>query len=421
MKKAIDYIVSIIIKIRKKRTLTSLLYLISFFLIRDIFSQLSAVEKIINVLSRSTMALDLPIASWIIKILSYILFPGNSTTSIVLLIMFVVAAILKYAELKSFDNPKFQKRVKEIEVESQEKKDKEIKRHISKFEKSEKRKNTQINLLNTLINKGLIEEEDVYNHIKSNDIYAVYIYANTLPPIDISGVKDYTSNRKYPKFLEQELKFVRMGVRSTLFVTNTKRLPRNLRDTKNLKEYLLKKLDQPLLEEWTDFLKWLKRKRKIELKRLYDSYKNKKHKEMLGLSVTIVRGKINEDNIGFLHKNVLTPKFQDMLNEEVKLGKIIIPREKKVLVKKFVLDSSIELLFFGETKDNLGKLMKLESKLKRALDIKQFTDYKYKSKEDVADIFKEEFSTEVAKRYAHLLILRAERYEKNLKALGVSV
>ena len=417
VKGAIDYIISIIISLRRRKSLNSLLGLSIILLAREVTSFISLSDTIIQALKESSFSASYPNIGAIIEVLSSIIFiKGNVYSLIVFVFIFIVCAALKIIELRSLDSPKFKRKLQEVEEAAEKRTDETVKRHTKILVKQAKQKNAQINLLNKLINKGLIEEEDVYNHIESGDLYAVYVYANTLPPAE-----GYVSKRLYPEFLVQEMNFIRMGRRSTLFVINTKRLPKNLRDTKNLKEYILKKLDDLLLQEWTAYIKWLKKSDKEELIKIYEQYKDTNYNKVLGLSITIIRGKFNEDNFGYLYEKVLTPKFYEMINEDIDLNNLHIKREKKIQVKKFVFDSSFELLFFGETVANLNKLKKLENKLKNTLDIKKFTDYQYQSKEDIANIFKDEFSIDKADEYAKKLIKESTKYETAFKALGISI
>jgi hypothetical protein len=413
-KETINWLVDLYIKIRKK-SLNSLLALSITLLAREIASRFDFTVKIVAIIKESTFFTAHSTLSKIVEITGRIIFiEGNNISLEIFLAVFVVLAILKGMEILSTDSPKFREREKEIEQREEARSDKKIRDYMALREKKEKERNVQINLLNNLINKGLIEEEEIYNRIRSGDLYAVYISPIPLP------VKDYPKNRLYPEFLE-ELRFVRMGRFSTLFITNRKRLPKNLRNTKELQEFLLKKLDKTLSREWVEVLTWLKIQRKKELKEQYKLYKNKTYNEVLGLSITIIRGKVNEDNLGFLHGNILPSKFKDMLNEEIDLDKIHIPSNKKIAINKFVLGSSFELLFYGEKKTNLEKLKSIENELKNSLEIEKFTDYQYKSKEDITNVFKNKFTIQEAEKYADILIKRSKKYEIALRSLGISV
>ena len=90
-------------------------------------------------------------------------------------------------------------------------------------------------------------------------------------------------------------------------------------------------------------------------------------------------------------------------------------------VKNFVLDSSIEILFYDLPQKELEIIKSLEIKLKRKLDISKLFDYLDRSDEDISNILKQKFSDETAIKYTKLLKARLREYESALKDLGISI
>ncbi len=332
----------------------------------------------------------------------------------------IVFFLFMYAILSFLDKRGGIKDFKHIsnKLRSIEELNKKVDKRTTYFERHNKKRESEINLVNELLNNGLIEEEEVYNNIESKELYGVYCFANPLPIVKSRLKKYEPGKRYYPKFFEDKLNFVRMGKRSSFFVITSNRLPKELRDTLVLKKYILTEVDKLLKKEWRDFLDGLKSSKSFKSK--YHIYKKQRYKDILKFTVTIIRGKINENNLGYLYDKILPKAFYNLINQEVDLNKIDIPQEKKVAVKKFVLNSSFELFFYGIKDSDLTLLKALEQELKQKLSISSFIDYTKKSEEDIAKIFQNKFSKSTSLKYAKLLKKRSNEYKSALKALGIT-
>lgn len=210
-----------------------------------------------------------------------------------------------------------------------------------------------------------------------------------------------------------------MGGLIPLFVTSTKRLPKKLRNTINLKNYILSRAPSLLEEDWKKFINWLKGEK--DLVEYYEKYKDKNFEEILKFNIVITRGKINSNNVGCLYGKRLPKEFYDLFNEEVDLRKVNLPSEKKVRIKEFVLDASIEILFYGINNFELTNIKNLEQKLKSELNITNIFEYLKMSEDDISKIFREKFSEDKAKEYANLLQTRCKKYKEALSELKINI
>ncbi len=267
-------------------------------------------------------------------------------------------------------------------------------------------------LVGKLIDRGLISQADVIKHLEGIDTFFLYCYANRLPaPSDKARIA-----RLYPTFLKNE-GFVRVGNRSGFFVITAKKLTKRLQDTPVLYAWLMKELKNQLAREWTAQLTKLNTRRYMAY---YQKYRNDKYTDHLNMNILLTKIKLRSDNIGIINKNIFPKDFVKLINEDLKLGKIEINEEQKVQVRKFVLDSSFELFFSEVPKNDLNKLLRLESRLKQQLNINSFIDYTQQAEQDMTNILKSSFNAAKASEYANMLKSRAKDYVDALKEMGIS-
>lgn len=280
-------------------------------------------------------------------------------------------------------------------------------------------KETSLNLLNNLLNNGLIDDEEVFEHLPNSDIYCLICFPTTMKKL-ITGNKEYTFvTRQYPDFLKS-IGFVRTNRFSPAFVTTPRRLTKTFRNIPALKNYILEQVDPILESEWKLYLKEMKKKRGF--KKYWREYKKQDYKDHLLFSLAIIRGKLDERNVGYLFgKKTYSKDFEDLLKEEVDFKHIDLPRQKKVRIKEFISDSSIELFFYGVNKKVLDQIKALESKLKEELNITKFPDYLKNSEEDIAKIFNTKFTKKDSLNYAKLLKKRIKEYDSALRDLKISI
>lgn len=333
---------------------------------------------------------------------------------------YIFIAMIVFALLSLFDKMKEGKEMyrlrREVELSNQRIKeiDKKTSEQIEKFDRIENEKRESIHLLGELINKGLIDQEDVLNHLENPDIFSLSCHATTLPyPKDMDRDK-----RLYPMVL-QKMGFVRMRRYGALFVITGNKLHPDLRDTELLKKYILAKIDESLKEEWKAFLNRLGSDPLYRKK--YLRHKKERYDKHLKFSVLLLRGKISKRNIGYLKMPVFGKEFYELINADINLNKVSLPKDKKVKIKKFVLDSSIDLFFYDVKKSDKEKLELLERKLKSELGIKQFSDYLDANNQDITDVFEKSFSPKRSEEFTKLLKRRVYKYTEALKDLGISV
>ncbi|HLC78254.1 MAG TPA: hypothetical protein VJH92_03960 [Candidatus Nanoarchaeia archaeon] len=342
---------------------------------------------------------------------------------IALAVVYVAITFIKDIKSESKESRLFG-RIRELttKYENESERNKEIDRKLSETQnilhKLTSEKETSIHLLTQLLNKGLIDEEDINRHLESAELTSVFVYATPLPQVKEKKQKLKGFRRLYPGFFEQDIGFIRMGRVAPFFVILSDNLPKELRDTRTLKAYLLSKIDFLLKEEWDLFLDELK---KQSFKKNLKKYEKEKYSDHLKLSILILKGKISENNLGFLHEQTFYKRFYDLIRLNIDFAKIDLPTFKKTKVKNFILDSSFELLFYGVPSEDLKKLEEVEPKLKKNLNILNLTDYANKSEQDIAEILKEKFSSNTAVEYSKRLCKKAKEYDKALRKLGIGL
>lgn len=286
--------------------------------------------------------------------------------------------------------------------------------HATSFNEWKFEKEAHIELLKRLVDRGVISIEDVYRHFETNDVFLIYCYANSVPQIP----RFKHPARFYVEYLENGLKCVRLGSRSHLFVTNTRRIPASLHDVKTLKDFLLVELDGVLRREWDNMIESLNSDKKW--KRYYNNYSKLKYNDVLKISLLVIRTKINSNNIGLLDRLILPREFYDVINEVVDLSKISMLPQTKTKVKNFVLDSSIELIFHDLEVTKLEKIKEFEPELKKRLNIIKLFDYLGREDNEIEKSFKQIFPDNLATDYSTLLKKRLREYQNALEKLGIN-
>ena len=339
---------------------------------------------------------------------------------IIIIVMGVLQFIDKATSNKEFSiavstlQSQFTSDVGELKKQSEDQKrtsDEQIKLIKEMTQKMGEQQKARVNLVAKLVDKGLISQADVAKHLEGTDAFILYCYANPAP---VSNKVRLT--RLYPAFL-QKVGFVRMGRRSSFFITTTNRLTKKLQNPNFLKQWLYKELRGQLEAEWEGQLSKLSDRQK---EFLYKRYGEGDYSKFLNMNILIFKAKLSGGNIGIIGKNMLPVDFTKLIGTDIKLGKIPMEEEKKVQVRKFVFDSSF-FLFFGEIpQDDLKKLLNLESKLKQQLNINSLLDYTQCSVDDIKKVFQSSFDVSKATEYANLVKSKAKEYEDALKEMGIS-
>lgn len=338
---------------------------------------------------------------------------------ILVAIVGVLQAIDKRASNKEFSNIKTQYAIDMGELKKsgeEQKKATEQQKKISEeqtrlIEEVSERQKIRANLVARLVDHGLISQTDIIKHLEGMDAFILYCYSN--PPPVSNKIKII---RQYPSFLNK-FGFVRMGKRSTLFITTTNRLTKRLQNPNALKQWLLRELKEVLKAEWKTQLEKMTEKQKGFL---YKRYGQGDYSNFLNMDILIFKTRLSGGNIGIINKNILPADFTKLLGRNIKLEKIELEENKKIEVKKFVFESSFQLFFSEIPQEDLNKLLALEAKLKQQLNISNFMEYGEKSSEDIKNVFKSSLDEPKALEYANLLKTKAKEYEEALKEMGIS-
>ena len=285
-------------------------------------------------------------------------------------------------------------------------------------------KKVSLDILNKIIEKGIIGTEEIYRHMPNSDVYCLICFAYPHKKL-VSGRIEYKGQKRlYPKRLT-DMGFVRVNKYSTVFITTPKRLLINPlpRSVQELRNYIANEIDKTIPKEWEGYLKGLSRKRTRQFKLYYQQYKDDDYKDHLKFSIALIRGKLDEKNIKSLYqKHAYSNEFEELLREEVDFRYIDLPQEKRIKIKSLFSDISIDIFLSGIDQLDLRNIVAVEPKLKGELSISCFTDYLNKSDADIYNILEEKgISKEKAKEYTIILKETIEKYRSALHDLGISV
>jgi len=296
----------------------------------------------------------------------------------------------------------------------------ELENHGKSFDEWVNKKEGSIQLLNELIQRGIITESDAYSKFDGNKLYVIYCYANSLPTIwGYKGKKKMPPlKRKYPEFFVKNLRCYRLGFTSPVYITNSKRLPRKLHNPENLRNFCQSKLDPYLKEEWNKFIETLKDEQLKE----YNIYKEMNYKQVLSLSLCIFRTSINNKNIGKIRRYIFPEDFSTLINEEIDLEKIGLPNEKKAEIKQFLNSCSIQFVLHGIDEKDISKISSLESSLKKYLNINNIFDYLERDSKKLKEfLLNNGFKDGEASKYTNKIIDKLSAYKKAMIELNISM
>jgi len=290
-------------------------------------------------------------------------------------------------------------------------------KHGQQFRDWKEKKETSLQLINELIQNGIITEGDAYHNFESTYMFIIYCYAKSLPKAwGFGGRRRSTITRLYPEFFKRKLGCIRVINIGGIFVTNSKRLPNELQNSYNLKNYCIAKLDYYLKKEWKLLLKELKQQKLPE----YKTYKGKNYKKFTSLALSVFRCSINDKNIGKIREFTFPEEFNELINEEVNLKKLGLPKEKKAKVKEFIKSSSLELVFKGIEPSIVNRIIEIEQDLKEGLEIKSIFDYLERGTKKIETfLINKDFTSKDANFYSKRIISKLEEYRDSLNELNI--
>jgi|SRR3989339_1708536 len=283
------------------------------------------------------------------------------------------------------------------------------------------KKEVSLNLLNRLINKGLIDREEINKPFDNSEIFALYCFPTTHQIKRDNQVVHHIGNRIYPEFL-QSLGFIRLHGIGLFYVISKERLAKELQSTFELKRYILDKVNEIIKREWAEYLDSIKNNRSKYVRSKYQQISSLDYKDVLKFNILLMNTDISENNIGYLNnKRAFSNEFNNYLKQQVDLNKINIEKSVKGKIINFVNSISFELFFFEEKKADLDKLKKEEQQIKNNLKIDKWADYLNKNDSDIAiEISKAGFLQIKSLEYARLLKQRVKEYTEALRELRIS-
>lgn len=341
----------------------------------------------------------------------------------IILVSIIISFVDKLKEDDDFTNMinKFKSNINK-DRETREKQNEVLNKQIEINRIWREKKEISLNLLNKLINKGLIDREEANKPFDNYQIFALYCFPTTHQIKRNNDVVHRMGERIYPKFLK-DLGFIRLHIRKGLFYIISKdRLTKELRNTFELKKHILAKINYIIKREWELYLESVKNSRSKYVKSQYQELANLDYKDVLKFNILLMNTDINENNIGYLNdKRAFSNEFNNYLKTQVDLTKIGVKKDSKAKIKDYVNSISFELFFFEEKKEDLQKLKNIESQIKMNLEINEWNDYLNKNDEDLArEIFKAGFNKKKSLEYAKLLKNRVKKYENALIDLGIN-
>ena len=272
-------------------------------------------------------------------------------------------------------------------------------------------------LLTNLLDNGVIDDDETYQHMSSRDVFTVNCsptgYPERLPDIPL---------RKYPQYLES-LGFVRMGRRSTHFVISSDRLSPELRNVVALRQFLTNKVTGVLRREWKEYMHAFKRAAAGDKKltKLYRKCLQRRTSDRLAMSVLVLRAPLNGKSIGVINYNVHNRQFRELLAEMLDVQQLRLSAPTKAKVKHYLTDASIGLVFQHLPLGERRRLLAGESAIKRTLNISSLFDYLERADADISSAFARHVPAQHARRYANDLKKGVAMYRDAMRQLGVGL
>jgi len=335
---------------------------------------------IINLIKNNILSILMVVLAGVVIFIELSQVPLRLWINITLVSTIIILNIIENVQKNSDFNIKqinLQTKVNNLELsnkkleEEQSNLGKEIKKQNEWVTEYKKEKETSLKLLNLLIEKGKIKEEELLNYAKSSLFYSLYFFGPSYPKVH----KDYTQpNRLYPKKIE-ELGFIRMGLRSGYFITTKSRIKRRFKGLRDLKNFVEELINLTLPQEWGLFISDLKKKsvnnknKKIDYLYFYNKYKEEDYKKYMRMNVIISSTLLNSNNVSIINNKTFKKDFYDLLKEEIDLSTIELPNYKKIEIKRFLCGFSLELLNELMPDEIILKIAKQENKIKSELGI----------------------------------------------------
>lgn len=308
---------------------------------------------------------------------------------------------------------------------------KKIQDEIKKSLPEKEKRFDKTNLLVDLINEQLIPIQVVEKTIIDKKFITVFYstagFSTNIPKIikDMEDKSEFTSLKEYLKIFD-ELGFLQLssGRPTPYFIIAEDNLyPEKLRDINSLADYIFKRANQILINQWNLIMK----KAKDANTRFYKLRENTQNP--LNFNILVIKASSRNILNRFKIKNDFNPKFITQLtslSDILKVGENI-SRDQKIKIRNFVLKSSIDILILKVPKTDRLKISSLESvfrepKEEKGLGIEHFYDYCMQNREDISDILRTKFSDETKiNKYTDMIQRNSKAYKDALIELGVAL
>lgn len=276
-------------------------------------------------------------------------------------------------------------------------------------------------LVAKLINDNVISFETLDKQIKNKRFISVLVYGTG---------KTTETSKKMPKVKRLHKTILdNLGMVELCYpwgyyiISEDNLIPKKYRQLDKLAEYLLKKCKLALNEEWKSILEFNKK----NSKRMYKRQKNLGNP--LGITFLITKTDRRDMIHEFIKENGFNKEFNQELASLIPLKDFKLSEDEKIAIHNFVFKSSLYILL-PDTEvpaTDKEKLMSLEKVFKEpqnkgGLGISFFYEYHKKHRSDVENIVKTKFKKqELIDKYTDMIIENSEKFEKDLKSLGVNL
>jgi len=342
------------------------------------------------------------------------------------LLLFLILVVLEVIRVVDDDTNKHRIDSKLTKVDKNTEETKEVVLEIDKkieegkLKRNSKYEGKKVKLLVELINHQLISKKTVKEIITEMDkkFISVLIYADSLKSSEKFKENHKNKRREYIKIFEN-LGFTRLGYPSSkgyFLIAEQNLYPEKLRNLDNLSAYLVDKLKVSFGEEWAYVLDFSKK----ESRRFYNINKEKRIEMNATILISIVG--TNDMRFDFIYKSGFDKSFSKELLSVTKKNKLKISDLDKLQVKRFITNSSLNILILELTEREKKTLLELEPKFKEELKIKNFYDYHRRNVQDITNIISKRIKDKnKARELAKRIQKNSKKYEEDLVELGVNL
>ncbi|MBD3388737.1 MAG: hypothetical protein GF416_06680 [Candidatus Altiarchaeales archaeon] len=278
--------------------------------------------------------------------------------------------------------------------------------------REEKYKRKEI-IITRLMKEGLIREYDlkkIFQSLKNREVFLIHTYGEGVP----ENLRESYKGESQPLItILTKIGFVRVFGQHNLFIIFRKNLPRSLRSLQRLEEFLLKEVEKV----WEKIGNYTREKYPGTDYKIYEKWRTN---EGFKCSYLIFKAVEEDFIVGYKTRYSFTPQFVNSIIREIEIEKIKPLIDNRVKLQEFVTKTSIEIFLEDFPKDIKKAILNQEQRLKSALEIKNFTDFKNFTCETLTQQFNKLIGANPEwDKYSELIITQAKEFYDILYELGM--